>query len=190
MPCDEPQDCSKPKVIPLEVAALIAEAKASRSSSPYAKGSEDGEIVDHAEIDTSNKETVSTNVATTTTTTPTTTATPTDITIAAATIASDTASASVLSPDKISENTVLTKEAALARDHFKHNVCMCLVVSTRLYVCTCILRVCHARTHVRTLLLRVLYTFTRVKYICVSVGYFVFTSTCVSVDFFTTSLFY
>ena len=119
MPCDEPQDSSKPKVVPLEIAALIADAKVSRSSSPYGKGSEDGEIVDHTEMDTTSQETVTTE------TTSTTAAVATDV---------------VGTPNKGSENTVLSKDAALARDHFKHNVCVCVCVSLCLCVSVCVIK--------------------------------------------------
>jgi len=120
MPCDEPQDSSKPKLVPLEVAALIASAKGSRSSSPYGKGSEDGEIVDRTEMDTSIPKTVTTETASTPTTAVPTTTVPA--------IAVPASTDVVVTPNKSSENIVLSKEAALARDHFKHNVCVCSVV--------------------------------------------------------------
>jgi len=111
MPCDEPQDSSKPKLVPLEVAALIASAKGSRSSPPHGKGSEDSQIVDHTEMDTSTPKTVTTEI-------------PCTMTTAVPAIVVPASSDVVVTPNNDSENIVLSKEAALARDHFKHNVCV------------------------------------------------------------------
>ena len=76
-----------PSLPPLELSTVIAEAK--NNSSPFAKGSEEGEIVDHIEVD-SNKE--------------------------------DSTSSIVTPRDRSGDGKSLSKDAALARDQFKHNV--------------------------------------------------------------------
>ena len=92
MPSDPAPDnpittMSIPSLPPLELSAVIAEAKS--NGSPFTKGSEDGEAIDHAELE-STKE--------------------------------DSASSIVTPLERSSDSKVLTKDAALARDQFKHNV--------------------------------------------------------------------
>ena len=75
---------------PLELSTVIAEAK--NSGSPFTKGSEEGEIIDHAELDPSKE---------------------------------DSASSIATPHERSSDTKVLSKDAALARDQFKHNVSVC-----------------------------------------------------------------
>lgn len=74
---------------PLELSTVIAEAR--NSGSPFAKGSEEGEIIDHVELE-STKE--------------------------------DSTSSTPLPRERSNDAKVLSKDAALARDQFKHNVSM------------------------------------------------------------------
>ena len=80
---------SIPTLPPLELSTIVAEAK--NNGSPFAKGSEEGEIVDHGEVDL-NKEDSTSSIAT--------------------------------PQDRSGDNKTLSKDAALARDQFKHNVSM------------------------------------------------------------------
>ena len=78
---------SIPSLPLLKLSTIMAEAK--NNASPFAKGSEDGEIVDHTEVDTYK----------------------------------DDSTSSILTPhERSSDSKVLSKDAALARDQFKHNV--------------------------------------------------------------------
>ena len=76
-----------PTLPPLELSTVIAEAK--NNGSPFTKGSEDGEIIDQAELELSKE---------------------------------DSASSIATPRDRSSDSKVLSKDAALARDQFKHNV--------------------------------------------------------------------
>lgn len=92
MPSDPAPDkpittLSIPTLPPLELSTVIAEAKS--NASPFTKGSEDGEIIDQAELEL-NKEDSTSSIAT--------------------------------PRDRSSDSKVLSKDAALARDQFKHNV--------------------------------------------------------------------
>lgn len=93
MPLDPAHDkptttMSIPSLPPLELTTIVAEAK--NNGSPFAKGSEEGEIVDHPEVESVKEDSIS----------------------------------SVVTPsERSSDSKVLSKDAALARDQFKHNVC-------------------------------------------------------------------
>ena len=78
-----------PSLPPLELSTVAAEMKS--NASPFAKGSEEGEIIDQFETEL-NKE--------------------------------DSTSGTVTPCDRSSDSKPLSKDAALARDQFKHNVSM------------------------------------------------------------------
>jgi len=78
---------SIPSLPPLELSTVVAEEK--NSSSPFAKSSEDGDIIDQAEAESSKE---------------------------------DTASSITTPLERSSNSKMLSKDAALARDQFKHNV--------------------------------------------------------------------
>lgn len=76
-----------PSLPPLELSTVVAETK--NNGSPFTKGSEEGEIVDHAEVESSKE---------------------------------DSASSIATPRERSSDYKMLSKDAALARDQFKHNV--------------------------------------------------------------------
>lgn len=85
---------SIPSLPPLELSTIVAEEK--NNDSPFAKGSEEGEIIDQAEAESSKEDTAS----------------------------------SITTPLERSGNSkMLSKDAAMARDQFKHNVCVMLNIT-------------------------------------------------------------